>query len=174
MKFAVIGSPIDKSLSPQLHEILYKELNISNCSWALLHMTTARSRKPSPPFQTSSLPCPGCPSSLSSHSLSISLRCSVSNTTPCACTLRLFFNQLRSSSARSFVSTHCLRPGHSATRGGAVRVHSVARSYTTDSVSLPFWRKRRELENCQFESEPEKKKLVWILFVKYLRFDMSR
>ena len=33
MKFAVIGNPIDKSLSPQLHNILYEKLNISNCSF---------------------------------------------------------------------------------------------------------------------------------------------
>ena len=33
MKFAVIGNPIDKSLSPQLHEILYEKLNILNCSF---------------------------------------------------------------------------------------------------------------------------------------------
>jgi shikimate dehydrogenase len=38
MKFAVIGNPIDKSLSPQLHEILYKELNISNCSFEKIHI----------------------------------------------------------------------------------------------------------------------------------------
>ena len=33
MKFAVIGNPIDKSLSPQLHNILYEKLNISSCSF---------------------------------------------------------------------------------------------------------------------------------------------
>ena len=33
MKFAVIGNPIDKSLSPQLHNILHEKLNISNCSF---------------------------------------------------------------------------------------------------------------------------------------------
>ena len=38
MKFAVIGNPIDKSLSPQLHEILYKKLNILNCSFEKIHL----------------------------------------------------------------------------------------------------------------------------------------
>ena len=38
MKFAVIGNPIDKSLSPQLHEILYEKLNILNCSFEKIHI----------------------------------------------------------------------------------------------------------------------------------------
>ena len=38
MKFAVIGNPIEKSLSPQLHEILYEKLNISNCSFEKIHI----------------------------------------------------------------------------------------------------------------------------------------
>ena len=38
MKFAVIGNPIDKSLSPQLHEILYERLNILNCSFEKIHL----------------------------------------------------------------------------------------------------------------------------------------
>ena len=38
MKFAVIGNPIEKSLSPQLHEILYKKLNILNCSFEKIHI----------------------------------------------------------------------------------------------------------------------------------------
>ncbi len=38
MKFAVIGNPIDKSLSPQLHEILYEKLNILNCSFEKIHL----------------------------------------------------------------------------------------------------------------------------------------
>ena len=38
MKFAVIGNPIDKSLSPQLHEILYEKLNILNCSYEKIHI----------------------------------------------------------------------------------------------------------------------------------------
>ena len=33
MKFAVIGNPIEKSLSPKLHKILYKELEILDCSY---------------------------------------------------------------------------------------------------------------------------------------------
>ena len=38
MRFAVIGNPIDKSLSPQLHEILYKKLDILNCSFEKIHI----------------------------------------------------------------------------------------------------------------------------------------
>ena len=38
MKFAVIGNPIEKSLSPQLHEILYEKLNILNCSFEKIHI----------------------------------------------------------------------------------------------------------------------------------------
>ena len=38
MKFAVIGNPIDKSLSPQLHEILYDKLNFLNCSFEKIHI----------------------------------------------------------------------------------------------------------------------------------------
>ena len=38
MKFAVIGNPIDKSLSPQLHKILYEKLNILNCSFEKIHL----------------------------------------------------------------------------------------------------------------------------------------
>ena len=38
MKFAIIGNPIDKSLSPQLHEILYEKLNILNCSFEKIHI----------------------------------------------------------------------------------------------------------------------------------------
>ena len=38
MKFAVIGNPIDKSLSPQLHEILYEKLNILNCYFEKIHV----------------------------------------------------------------------------------------------------------------------------------------
>ena len=38
MKFALIGNPIDKSLSPQLHEILYEKLNIFNCSFEKIHL----------------------------------------------------------------------------------------------------------------------------------------
>ena len=38
MKFAVIGNPIEKSLSPELHEILYEKLNILNCSFEKIHI----------------------------------------------------------------------------------------------------------------------------------------
>ena len=31
MKFALIGNPVSKSFSPELHKILYKELNIEDC-----------------------------------------------------------------------------------------------------------------------------------------------
>ena len=42
MKFAVIGNPIEKSLSPQLHEILYEKLNILNCSFEKIHIEKPR------------------------------------------------------------------------------------------------------------------------------------
>jgi shikimate dehydrogenase len=31
MKFALIGNPVSKSISPELHKVLYKELDIKNC-----------------------------------------------------------------------------------------------------------------------------------------------
>ena len=39
MKYALIGNPVSKSISPELHKVLYKELDIKDCFLEKIQLT---------------------------------------------------------------------------------------------------------------------------------------
>ena len=39
MKYALIGNPVSKSVSPELHKVLYKELDVKDCFLEKIQLT---------------------------------------------------------------------------------------------------------------------------------------